>query len=151
MKLHGFDTVLRNLNTEIKKIKKRNTRGLLSALIELQRDMEPMIPLDEGNLRASFFITTKIPSGVESADFRGKNASELQTHHSAVVSQFRAQVQGEPEPTAIFGFTAFYAWYVHEMIGATFQRPNAEAKFMEKAIDRKINGMLKIIAEESKI
>lgn len=34
------------------------------------------------------------------------------------------------------GYTANYAIYVHEMVGANFQAPHAENKFLEKALRR---------------
>lgn len=56
--IKGVDKVLTNLNKEINKIKKRSMEGLIEAVIMLERDMDetpPTIPIDLGNLRASFF------------------------------------------------------------------------------------------------
>ena len=58
--IKGTDIVLANLNREIAKIKVRSAAGLIEAAIMIRRDMEktpPLIPLDTGNLRASWFTT----------------------------------------------------------------------------------------------
>ena len=58
--LKGTDIVLANLNREIMKIKARSNTGLIQAAIFIRRDMEktpPLIPLDTGNLRTSWFTT----------------------------------------------------------------------------------------------
>jgi len=47
------------------------------------------------------------------------------------------------------GFTADYAWYVHEMVGANFQRPGAGAKFFEAALKRNTDQIVSIIAREA--
>lgn len=43
--------------------------------------------------------------------------------------------EGKPRDIEV-GYTANYALYVHEMVGANFQAPHAEAKFLEKALRR---------------
>lgn len=56
--IKGVDKVMTNLNKEINKIKKRSMEGLIEAVIMLERDMDetsPTIPIDSGDLRASFF------------------------------------------------------------------------------------------------
>ena len=57
----GLDKVGANLNKEILKIKGRSMKGLIEAAAFIRRDMEqtdPKIPVDTGNLRASWFTTT---------------------------------------------------------------------------------------------
>ena len=36
--------------------------------------------------------------------------------------------------TVLVGYTANYAVYVHEMVGANFQRPGSKAKFLEEPL-----------------
>jgi len=67
--IKGMDNLLRNLNKEIKKIEGFSMKGLIRAAIIIRRDMDktsPLIPVDEGNLRASWFTdpqhTPKGPS-----------------------------------------------------------------------------------------
>lgn len=56
--IKGFDKVNRNLNKEIKGIKGRTMKGLIESAIIIRVDMDktpPKIPVDTGNLRASWF------------------------------------------------------------------------------------------------
>jgi len=59
--LKGMDIVLSNLNKEIKAIEGRTMKGLIQGAIIIHTDMEktpPLIPIDTGNLRASWFTST---------------------------------------------------------------------------------------------
>lgn len=120
-RVRGVDKVLRNLNREIKQIEGRTMKGLLRAAILVRRDMdrtEPLIPIDTGNLRASWFTDPQYMKG---------------------------------RPVVRLGFSANYAWYVHEMVGANFQRPGAGAKFFEAALKRNQGKMLDVIRQEASI
>lgn len=119
-KMHGVDKVLRNLNKQVREIEGRTMKGLIQAAILVRKDMEqtsPTIPVDTGNLRASWFTDPH---------YQGKN------------------------PVVNLGFSANYAWYVHEMVGANFQRPGAGAKFFEAALKRNKAQILKIVAREAR-
>jgi len=59
--IKGFPEVMTNLNREIRGIKKRSMAGLINAAAIIRYDMdktEPLIPVDTGNLRSSWFVTT---------------------------------------------------------------------------------------------
>jgi len=138
MALNGIGTVLRNLNREIKKIKNDSLKGLILVAIAIRRGMDehaPTIPIDTGNLRASWFTDSK---------------------HT---------MWG---PSVTMGFTAEYAFKVHEMVGANFagsphlvkrtkkgnvtaktkkylRRKDAGAKFFEASIKREAPHALKTI------
>jgi len=119
--IRGMDNVLRNLNKEITKVEGLSMKGLIRAAIIIRRDMDktsPLIPIDEGNLRASWFTDPRRTS-------KG--------------------------PSLRMGFAANYAWYVHEMVGANFQRPGAGAKFFEASLKRNKGKILEVIRKEAKI
>ena len=123
MKLQGLDKVIHNLNKEIRGIKNRSMKGLLKAAIMLRYDMDttpPLIPVDLGNLRSSWFIRP-LPT----------------------MWLFGPALQ--------IGFSAFYAWYVHEMVGANFKRPGSGAKFFEAALKRNQERILEIIRKEAEV
>ena len=120
--LKGLDTVLKNLNREIKAIEGRSLKGMLLAVAEIRNDIDsipPLVPVGEtGNLRASWFSEPlMLPIG------------------SAV----------------IFGHSANYAAYVHELLGAHFQRPGAGPKWLQSHIRRTKERTLRIIAENARI
>ena len=59
--LKGLERVIKNLNAEIARIEGATLAGLIRAQIEIRRSMEyepPLIPVDMGNLRASYFTVT---------------------------------------------------------------------------------------------
>ena len=116
-----LDKVIGNLNREIKKIEGRSLKGLIRGSIIVRRSMdetEPLIPVDKGNLRASWFTDPQVT------------------------------IKG---PIVRLGFTASYAWHVHENVGATFKRPGAGAKFFEAPLKRNAEKILKAVQEEARI
>ena len=161
--LKGVDDVMKNLNKELKNIKGRSTRGLLEAAYLVRRDMEPLIPVDTGNLRASWFVVVKgLPTLNASPIFRIKEGkkptasdimqiTELVISHTAGVEMNKGIVEAQQEPTLIMGFTANYAIFVHEMVGANFSRPGAQAKFFEMTLSKDQNAMLEIIRKHAEI
>ena len=155
MRLEGLNTVLSNLNKEIKKIKGRSLKGLIRAQIIVRRDMEfvsPMIPWDTGNLTHSYFtITSKgdIEEG-KSPTFKGERAAQMASDHSAALTKLMAVI-AVPEPALIMGFSAYYATFVHENYGAHFQKEGAGAGFLKAALNNNKHKMLAVIAKEAKI
>jgi len=118
--ISGLSKVVHNLNREVTKIQSRTMVGLIQSVIIIRRDMDktpPLIPVDYGNLRASWFA-----------------------------SPFRM-----PDKEGIlFGFNANYALWVHEMVDndIKWSRPNSGPKFLEAAINRNHDVILKIIRGE---
>ena len=130
--LKGMDIVLSNLAKEIKKIEGRSTKGLIEAAIIIRKDMDfsaPMIPIDTGNLRASWFVTSgvKIEKGGQ-ASFEGKEAGQLATDHASVISEQKSVAVAIPMPVVIMGFSANYATFVHEMVDANFTGDQSKIK-----------------------
>lgn len=120
-KLEGIDKVLRNINKEFVRIKGRSLKGLIRAAAHVRRDMDHTPPL--------------IP--VDTGNLR---ASYYTNPHYV-----------GKDPAITLGFTAFYAVFVHENLEAHFQRPEAGAKFMEAALKRNTNNILRIVAENARI
>jgi len=133
-KVRGLENVMRNLNIKINQIQGRTMKGLIRAVTIIRRDMDktsPLIPVDIGNLRASFFVVTsdgKTPIGGTPTfkESRGNrkykgDIAKLQSVHSSTVSEMQAKVSalGSKGPFVAFGFGAYYAIYVHEMTGVS--------------------------------
>lgn len=117
--LKGINRVLNRLNAELIKIRGKSLQGLILAADIIRRDMDktpPLIPVDFGNLRSSWF---REPSILELA--------------------------------VRCGFTANYAVYVHEMMGANFKRPGAGPKFFQSALRRNKEKILAIIAANARV
>jgi len=154
--IKGLDQVLKNLDKEIQAIKGRTLKGLIRATIPIRQDMDkksPTIPVDWGNLRASWFVTTSkgnVQRG-KSPHFKGDTVAKMSAQHDTVLSAYQAFARMKDFPFVVMGFSAYYATYVHEMLGASFQRPDSGPKFFEAAFKRNAKGTLKIIAENARI
>lgn len=157
IRLVGMEKVLRNLNREISKIEGRTLKGLIRSAILIRRDMEatpPLIPVDTGNLRASFYtITTKPVEGqVKSTSFEKDEGGKLAQGHVEALQEAQSELSyfGK-NPVVAIGFSAYYAFKVHEDKMARFKRPGAGAKFLEAAIKRNEKKILDIIKSEARI
>jgi len=154
--LSGLNTVIANLQKEVKKIEGRSLKGLIRAGLIVLRSVEtkePLTPLDLTNLRASRTLITSnggVPMG-PSPTFKGKKAGELSTDHSSFINGAEALLNQTDMPGVALGFSAKYAAEVHEMTGVDWQRKGSGGKFFEKAIDNNIDEMVKVISKEAKI
>lgn len=154
--LKGLNNVVANLNKEINKIEGGSLKGLIRSAILIRRDMEatsPKIPIDLGNLRASWFVTTskgETPAGT-SPGFKGENAGELSSGHSRTVAENKSKAQASKNPGVVLGFSANYAFIVHESVGKSFKRPGSGAKFFEASLKRNTKKILAVIQEEARI
>lgn len=145
--LIGIDTVNANLHRVLKEIKYKSLLGMVEASILIRRDMEetpPTIPVDLGNLRASWFTTSRLGGG-SNRKFRGAKAEEYAAERTAAIASTKEVVKAQKEPSLIMGFSVNYAAPVHEMIGAKFKRPGSGAKFFQAALSRNTKQIVKII------
>ena len=139
--------VSRNLNKAIKKLKKGSKAGLIEAGLMIKAKASPITPLKFSNLRNSAYVTWAGAS-ITPTTFAGKDAAELATQHSQVISGVLMGQSGNKEPWVAIGYTASYAIYVHEMnknytIGSW--------KFLAVTIQENKKNILKLIAKRAKI
>lgn len=164
--IKGADIVMNNLNREIQNIKGASMKGLILSAILIRRDMEdtpPLIPVDTGNLRASWFTATSTGEGEEGngASFQGKKAEEMQLNHGAVTKVASGIAQASDYPLLVMGFSANYATFVHEMVdfgrgegnivGINWKRPDSGPKFFESALKRNKDKILETIKKNVEI
>jgi hypothetical protein len=131
-KIRGLNQVINNLNTRIRMIEGRTLKGIIRGVAQIRRDMDktvPLIPVDKGNLRASFFVITSqgnVPQGAsprfkatgKKTTFTAAQMAKLQAVHSGTISEMTAKAKAlgtSRGPFVVFGFGAYYALYVHEM------------------------------------
>lgn len=150
----GVDKVMANINREIGKIKNRSVRGLIKAAIVIRRDMDktpPLIPVDLGNLRASFFITTATGVPEAGGNFKGDAPPGMSSDHASVVAGARSKAAVISHPIVILGFSANYARAVEE--SERFKegkRPGSGPRFFESSLKRNSGLIVKIIATEAR-
>jgi hypothetical protein len=168
--------VMKQLTEAAATIKTTSVQGLIEAAILVRRDMEktaPKTPIDTGNLKHSFFITTVLGTDGK-GNFKGENSGEMKSNHEQVTGEAKAIVEAHHNPTLIMGYSANYALWVHEAEWANFtgqqdkikrtksgkvtedtkkytRREGAGAKWFEYAIQRNSALMLKTMAKEMKI
>lgn len=158
--IEGIDEVMKRIEKEMnKKSVNITSTGFIRISMLVRNDMEanfPRIPLDTGNLRASYFTTLKdsrnrtqdVGSGFDSTT-TGKSAEEKQAQ-AAFVSLMRQTVNASKKPLMIFGFSANYAKAVHEMKGnVNWKRPGSGSKFFEKSLQRLEKQIINILADSA--
>lgn len=182
VQIKGFSNVMANLNKEIKAIEGRTVKGMIESAIVIRRDMDktdPKIPIDLGNLRASWFTVANRKEGIGSQGdtartFKGKKASEMKSDRIEAISESKGILTAVKFPSLIMGFSANYAIYVHENVDANFagdaskikhtkkgkvtaktkkytRRAGAGAKFFESSVKRNSGKVIKIIQQNTKI
>jgi hypothetical protein len=141
--LKGIEIVMKNLNKVVKDTKQKSFAGLIDCGILIRRETEkgsPITPLDTSNLTNSWFITTATKS------LPGVSADK------SVVAEAQALTKTKEYPTMIFGYTANYAAYVHEMhANVNWSRPGSGPYWLYKAIRKNEKEMLKILQENIKL
>ncbi len=169
-KLEHVDTILANLNKELEKIEGRGLIGLLAAAAHIFDDMDktsPRIPIDTGNLRASFFIVASKGGGDQSkgtGEFKGDDAADMKNEKGQVVGAVESAVASFRQPAVGLGFTANYATFVHENLDANFagkkaqtgklkdaRRSGAGPRFFSTALERNTGKIIEIVAKYAKI
>lgn len=139
--LKGLDTVLKNLNKEIKAIEGRSVEGMGLAVMAIRADIDAVPPL--------------VPMGPSAAQV--EELKKIGIYREQGTGNLRASWFSEPlmlpiGPAVIFGHSVNYAAYVHEMIGAThWSRPDSGPKWLQAAIRRTKERTLRIIAENARI
>ena len=153
--LKGIDNVMRNLNIKLAKMKIKSLAGLISAAILIRVDMDkvpPLIPVDTGNLRGSWFVTSSKGTSVRGGSFSGEDAGKMAAKHGQVVSTAAAKAQASPFPMVIIGFSAIYSVLVHEMVGdINWNRPGSGGHFFISSLNRNRALILRTIANSIRL
>lgn len=88
----SFEKVMKNLNREIEGIRGRTMKGLIRGTIIIRRAMDtgsPLIPVDTGNLRQSWFVTTLEGNKNKPVLIMGFSANYATSVHENVGAHFR--------------------------------------------------------------
>ena len=121
-KIMGFDVVMANLQKHLDQMRLGSAQGLLEAVEFIHADTEKTPPL----------------TPVDTGNLR-----------SSWTTRFFRQAK---QSVIIFGYSANYALYVHEMVGPiNWSRPNSGAKWFQAAINRNVDKILVMIQKNSKI
>jgi len=139
--LKGLDNVLRNLNREVKAIEGRSLQGMLLAVAEIRKDIDskqPLVPIGPS--------AAQVEALKKAGIYRKLGTGNLR------ISWFSEPLMLAIGPAVIFGHSANYAAYVHEMIGEiNWSRPGAGPKWLQSAIRGSKERTLRIIQENARI
>ena len=144
--LQGLSEVLKNLNKAIEKQRLDTKEGLTEAALVVKADSVRITPIDLSNLRGSAYImVTDEQADNQSPKFTGEEAGKMSAQHSQVLAASRGIVNnGENRFNAIVGYSAFYAWWVHEM-PATFNFNSGQNQFLLKTLLKNKQRIQKIL------
>jgi len=168
--IEGVDRVMSEINRKITRmVDYGSLKGILKAIAYVRRDMDktyPRIPVDWGNLRASFFVTSSAgsiamgggkshtPEGNE-GNFSGPLAPKMSAEHATTLTEMKTVAKTVSKiyggPAAVFGFSANYAMWVHEMWDpeVKWKRKQSGPGFFVVHLERNKDKMLQIIRDNS--
>lgn len=173
-----LNNIMSNLNKEIVNIKGATMKGLINAAIYVRNETEtkPLVtPVDLGNLRSSWFITTatktqgrdKWNKGFrnqrgEKGKYTGaklsNKAAQMASGHSEAITNAKAtlgSMNNQNRQFLMMGYSANYAGYVHEFVNPTInwsrKSPQSGAKWFQQHVQSNSQKIFQIIAETSKM
>ena len=133
MKLQGGRNLIFNISRKKLNYERKFLGGAILAAALIRRDMDmtpPVIPVDTGNLRATWFTVTSLMGS------------------GPVPAEAAAMARGRT--LLVMGFSAAYALQVHERKWKTGKRPGSGPKFLEASVKRNKDRAIKIIAGHMK-
>jgi len=165
MRVTGGRRVLESMNRQVKAIEGRTLEGLIRGAMLIMQSVEktsPTIPVEWGNLRASrFLVTSKGGATVMGSGQLGvfthsgpgarTKTAQMKAQHKALTTEYTQIAKQQKEPYVTLGWSAHYATYTHENVGANFQRPGAGAKWLVAAVFRERHNILRTVRENAKI
>ena len=130
--IKGLNEVLSNLNEAIRDIENRSMKGLIKGAIIIRRDMDktpPLIPVDTGNLRSSWFTTPF---------YTGKNPALIIGFTASYALYVHERVEGAK-------------WGKGTVGAIDWNRKNSGPKFLEASLKRNIKEVLEAIRNNTQI
>lgn len=158
--IKGVDTVMKNLDKKISSFQKNITSaGFIRVAMEIYRRADtntPLVPVDTGNLRASYFAFVKDSQGSESsfsttAGRKKGIKKELLQQQQANKSRAKSTLKKLAKNGGmVFGFAANYAIPVHENHTANWKRPGAGSNYFLAHLKAAEGTIIKILKDSAK-
>lgn len=148
--IKGMDSVLRNLNREISKLKSKSEAGLVESGLYIKAQALPKTPVEFGNLRGSGYVVSQ-NSDDSPGHFSGPDSVRLSSEHGVTKSQAKGMATARKNVIGVVvGFSAYYAIYVHE-IQKAYKAPGTQWKYLETAVKENSQKILDIIRGKVKV
>ena len=158
--IKGVDTVMKNLDKKISSFQKNITSaGFIRVAMEIYKRADtntPLVPVDTGNLRASYFAFVKDSQGSESsfsttAGRKKGIKKELLQQQQANKSRAKSTLKKLAKNGGmVFGFAANYAIPVHENHTANWKRPGAGSNYFLAHLKAAKGTIIKILKDSAK-
>lgn len=158
--IKGVDTVMKNLDKKISSFQKNITSaGFIRVAMEIHRRVDtdtPLVPVDTGNLRASYFAFVQDSQGSESSfsstagtkkDVKQEILQQQQANKSKAKSMLKKLAKNGG---MVFGFAANYAIPVHENHTANWKRPGAGSNYFLAHLKAAKGTIIKILKDSAK-
>lgn len=167
-----IEGALKALDKEIFKVKNRALSGLKIVQQTIHESMDesaPLVPVDTGNLRKSFFCVASSGAVYYGANPRFNQTPNKPSDYSDLVDDHQKALKKASResarkakkndgPAISLGLSAYYAPYVHEMYGKTasgnrinWSREGSGPGFFAAAISRILPKVPYIVAKEIKV
>lgn len=153
--LRGLNKVLKNLRGAIYGIKGRTATGFYEAALIVKADAVRFAPIDLSNLRGSCFVmVTGGASDARMMSFYGDDAEKLNNSHTKAKGEMETVTRGDPKKedkiVGVVAFSAYYAWYVHEM-PAHYNFNQGGPRFLARSMQKNQKRILQSIIKHAKV
>jgi hypothetical protein len=132
-KVTGLETVMRNLNREVKGIRGRTVAGLFEAGLQIQGSAQKRVPVDTGNLKASAY-TRRDPSGRPLVEVGFTSAYAVFVHEN-----LEMKLKGQPRTS---GSRKGRYWDPQGKAGP---------KFLQNAVSDNVRNILRIVQHHAQV
>jgi len=146
VRLEGIEKAIKDINEYLVDYKGETDKVFFEFYAKVRQDamtVTPTVPKDTGNLRNSMFFTYS----------KGTKGGRGEKQDSSLISRCQAECRIAytiNKPTAVIGFAAEYAVYVHEGVNRRFREPGSGAKYFETHIVSNENYFVELLKKHSR-
>ena len=157
VRMVGVEAVMERISKAMEGTKQKSYTALIEAGILIRRSSikeNPTVPAKTFNLRHSWFTVTKKNIVGAGTSFKGEDKGLMSANHASAIGEEKSKVSVIPFPTLAFGFSAYYATWVHEgrKKGViNYSQDGSGPKFLEEAIKSNEKAILLLLQQNMRI
>lgn len=146
VRLEGIESAIKDINKYLVDYKGETDKVFFEFYAKVRQDamtVTPTVPKDTGNLRNSMFFTYS----------KGRKDGSGAKQDNNLISRCESECRIAytiNKPTAVIGFAAEYAVYVHEAVNRRFREPGSGAKYFETHIVSNENYFVELLKKHSR-
>lgn len=127
--LKGLETVMKNLNRQLRGVKERTAQGVLAGAREILAEAKRRVPVEYGDLRDSGYVSVSRDERM-AVDIGFTAPYALSIHEN-----MEQKLKGRPRPSGI----------------GVYWGPSGQPKFLESAIRDKTRDVVRIVADHARV